>query len=205
MLRRIVGEEGGIDVALEMVDADQRQAVHPCQRLGQRAADQQRAHQTGALRHRQAVEIAEAHAGLGQRLLDDRHDDLDVPPRGELRHHAAVGRVDVVLRGDHARQHAPAVDEHGGRRLVARALDPEHELPHPGSPYSLAPRLPKFRAIASAETKGDAGRAPRVRPAPSPLASPVVSSATVVACPPGSGRRSAWARPAAAARRSSCP
>src|SRR5205823_3041605 len=62
MLGRIVGEERGVDVPLEMIHADQRQIVHPGQRLGHRAADQQRADQPRALRHRDAVEIAQLDA-----------------------------------------------------------------------------------------------------------------------------------------------
>ena len=58
-LGRVVLEEGGVDVALEVVHADQGQAARIGERLGHRAADQQRADQPGALGHGDAVEVAE--------------------------------------------------------------------------------------------------------------------------------------------------
>src|SRR5262249_24877800 len=87
------------------------------------------------------VEIAEPHACLAKRPLEHRHDYLEMTPRGELGNHAAVGGVHVVLRGDHARQHATSVGEHCGRRLVTRALDPEHH--HRTAPPEFSTRRKK--------------------------------------------------------------
>ncbi len=120
-------EKGRVDVAFEVVDAHDRRAVHPGQRLGRRAADEERADEPGPLGHRDAVEIAQPHPGLRERPANDGHDHLEVAARGELGHDAAVGGVDIVLGGDDAREHlAPAV-EHGGGGLVARRLDAEHD------------------------------------------------------------------------------
>ena len=84
-----------------------------------------------------------------ERLLDDGHDDLEVPARGQLRHDAAVRRVDVVLRGHHvdstrrpSATTAAAVSSH-------ERLDAEHDLAH----YVLS--VPKFRARVSENTRGD--------------------------------------------------
>ena len=85
-----------------------------------------------------------------ERLLHDRHDDLEVPAGGELGDDAAVGGVDRLLGGDDARQHASSVGEHRRRRLVARALDPQHE--------HLDPCVPSLRGRTN--NKGDAAAAP---------------------------------------------
>src|SRR5262245_5156355 len=50
-----------------------------------------------------------------------------MPPGSELGDHAAVGRVNGVLRGDHVREHATAVGQHRRRRFIARALDAEDD------------------------------------------------------------------------------
>ena len=79
VLGRILGEERGVDMALEMVHADQRLLVHPGERLGHRAADQERAHESRPLGHGDAVEIGQRHTGVAEGLGDDGRDDLEVP------------------------------------------------------------------------------------------------------------------------------
>ena len=116
---RVSLQERGVDVTFEMIDAAEGSAVHPGERLGGLHADEERAHEPRPLGHRDAVEVTEGHARLGEGLADHGHDHLEVSARGELRHHAAVGRVDVVLRGDDAPQHLALAVEDGGRRLVA--------------------------------------------------------------------------------------
>ncbi len=122
-------------MAFEVVDAAERSAVDPGERLGGLDADQKRAHEPRSLCHRDAVEVSERHAGVAERPSDHRHHDLEMPPRGKLWHHAAIGSVHVVLRGHHAREDlAPAV-EHGGRSLIAGCLDAQHD--HSFSPFLL--------------------------------------------------------------------
>ena len=114
-------------MAFEVVHADERRAVHPGERLGRRAADEQRADEPGPLGDRDAVEIAQPDARLRERAANDGHDRLEVAARGQLGHDAAVRGVDVVLGGDDAREHlAPAVDD-GGGGLVARGLDAQDD------------------------------------------------------------------------------
>ena len=68
----------------------------------------------------------------GIRLVErlyDRCDELEMSPRGDLRHNPAVARVKVRLRRDHGGEHLP-LERHDGRRsLVARGLDPENQRP----------------------------------------------------------------------------
>ena len=120
-------EEGGVDVTLEVVDADQRLLLGVRHGLGRRASDEERADEAWALGHRDAVHVAEGHPGVVQGAPDHRHDHLGVPAGRQLRHDTAVGRVDVVLRRHDAREDLAAPVQYGGRGLVARRLDPEHD------------------------------------------------------------------------------
>ena len=105
-------------MALEVVHADERLLVHPRERLGHGAANQERAHQSRPLGHGDAVETGQRHASVAEGLGNDRGDDLEVPARGQLGNHAAVGRVNGVLRGHDARNNTAAVGEDRGRPLV---------------------------------------------------------------------------------------
>src|SRR5262249_62088288 len=76
---------------------------------------------------REASETTEAHAGVPEGAADHGHHHFEMAARGELRDDATVGRVDVVLRGDHIGEHlAPAIED-GGRRFVAGGLDAEDD------------------------------------------------------------------------------
>ena len=60
------------------------------------------------------------------RLGDDGIDLLDMGPRGDLRHDAAVLLVQLGLRGHDGRQHLPAVGHDRRRRLIAARFDAEN-------------------------------------------------------------------------------
>ena len=62
--------------------------------------------------------------GLGERGVDDRVDQLEVVPGGDLGHDAAEALVGRRLRGDHVRADRAAV-EHGRAGVVAGRLDAE--------------------------------------------------------------------------------
>jgi hypothetical protein len=118
----------GCDVPVQVVDRDEGQPLRPRDRLRGREADEERADEPGALRHGDALDVREARPRLGQRLAHDRRDELEVAPRRDLRHDAAVALVQQRLRRDHGREHAPALVEERGRGLVARRLEAEdHE------------------------------------------------------------------------------
>ena len=124
---RLVGVEqpGGVDVALEVVDRHERQAVRPGQRLGHRDAHEQRAREARALGHRDGVERptspsrparsrASSRTGIIQRRWARAATSGTMPP---------VARVERDLAGDDVGDDAPAAldDRHG--RLVAGGLD----------------------------------------------------------------------------------
>ena len=68
------------DVAVQMIDRDQRQPVRPGDGLRGRETDEQRADKTRALRDRHRVEAPELGVGLRQRLTQHGHDQLEVAP-----------------------------------------------------------------------------------------------------------------------------
>src|SRR3990172_3794502 len=121
-------EKRGENVALEMVDADQREPPDVGEGLRHRAADEERPDEARPLGHRDGLQIGEGDPGVTERLLDDRDDDLEVAPRRQLGHHAAVGRVDLVLGGHDGGQDLRAVRQDRRRRLVAGGLDPQDQL-----------------------------------------------------------------------------
>ena len=92
------------DVALEVVDRDERQVARPRDRLGGRDADEQRADEARALRDADAVDVVEPSPASSSASRDHRRDQLEVAPRRDLGHHAAVPRVKVRLRGHHRRE-----------------------------------------------------------------------------------------------------
>src|SRR5262249_47517740 len=59
--------------------------------------------------------------------LEHRHDVLHVRARRELRHDAAVWRVQRDLARHHVADHLTALAHERGRGLVARRLDAEHD------------------------------------------------------------------------------
>jgi hypothetical protein len=113
------------EVALEMVDADERQLPRVGDGLGRAQADEQRADQSGTVGGGDGIDLVERERRLVQRALDRRRQCAHVAARGELGDDAAVGAVDVVLRGDDAGAHL-AIDQHRGGGVVARALDGQH-------------------------------------------------------------------------------
>ncbi|MCK7541387.1 MAG: hypothetical protein MZV63_66115 [Marinilabiliales bacterium] len=78
-------EEAGLEVGIEVVDADEGFLVIVGQALGERETDEKRADEPGALGHGEEIDLPQAGVGPGQRLSDDRRDRLDVLPRSQLR------------------------------------------------------------------------------------------------------------------------
>ena len=113
------------DVPVEMVDGDQRHAARPCDRLGRREADEQRADESGTLRDGDCVHLLQGRVGFDERLPDDRKDELEVVPGGDLGHDATVLRVQVRLRGDDRGEHLAFLADDRRRGLVAGGLDSE--------------------------------------------------------------------------------
>jgi len=126
------------DVAVEVVDRDERQPPRPRERLRHGEPDEEGADQPRALRHGDAVDVVERRARLGERLADHRRDELEMPPRRDLGHDAAVPRVEVGLRGDDARAHLPVIRDERRGRLVATRFQAEDHSPGSASFHMMS-------------------------------------------------------------------
>ena len=116
-------------MAFEVVDPDERLAVDPGQGLGEVDADQERAGQARAVGDGHRVDVADGHAGVGQRLVEDRHDPAQVGPGGDLRDDAARRGVEGHLAGDDVGVDPPAALDQGDAGLVAGRLDGQDQGP----------------------------------------------------------------------------
>ena len=121
-------QKHGVNVAFEMIHADQRFAERLRQHFAVGHADQQRADQARAVRHRHRVHVAQRNVRLLDRFAHHRNDLPQMLARGELRHHAAVLAVNVGLRRDHARKNAASAGHDGRRRFVARRFNTENQV-----------------------------------------------------------------------------
>src|SRR4029453_17441032 len=81
-----IGEQRRQQMAFEMMNAYDRLAEREAERASHRGADQQRAGKSGAFRVRDAVEVSQRRAGLGEHSLCEWHDALDMIARRKLRH-----------------------------------------------------------------------------------------------------------------------
>ena len=90
------GEVERRDVALEVVDGDERHTARPRDRLGGREADEQRADEARPLRHADAVDVLEAEPGVVERRANDGRDELEMASEA-TRHDSAEPRVKVRL------------------------------------------------------------------------------------------------------------
>ena len=124
-LERIVAEVERGDVPLQMVDRNERQATRPGDRLRSREAHEQGTDQSRPLRDRHLLHVVERCAGLLERRANGWEDELQMIPRRNLRHHAAVPGVKRRLRRDDRGEHDPLLGDQRGRGLVAGRLDPE--------------------------------------------------------------------------------
>ena len=143
-LERLGLEEERRDVAVQVVDRDERQPARPGERLRGLHADEQRADQAGPARDRDGVDVVERRACFRERLADDGRRELEVPARRDLRHDAAVTRVQLRLRRDDVRANESVFGHDGTRGLVAGRLEREdHASPSeadcsPGSRHMIS-------------------------------------------------------------------
>ena len=107
----------------DVVHRDKRLAQRECERLAEIRADEQRADQAGRAGRRDRIHLVLVHVCVRERLFGHAHGGLHVPPRRDLRHHAAVQRMGLDLRVHHAGKNGPSVLDDGRRRLVAGGLD----------------------------------------------------------------------------------
>ena len=128
-----VGQIVGRDMALDVVDRNERHIERQCSRLGKIHADEQRADKAGRIGHGDGVQLAARQAGVLQRLLGKTVDGLNMLARGDLRHNAAVFTVQRNLRGDTVRQDTPSVLYDGNGSLVAGGFNGKD--PHDRAPF----------------------------------------------------------------------
>jgi hypothetical protein len=115
------------NVAVEMVDRDERPTARPGDRLRRGEAHEQRADEAGPLRHGDTVDVLERAIGPSQRLSDDGKNELEVVSRGDLGNDASEPCVELGLRGDDGGEHRTARGDERRGRLVAGRLDSEDQ------------------------------------------------------------------------------
>ena len=108
----------GLQVRLQVIDADQRDIPGPGQSLGGGHSDQQRPDEPRSVSDRNRGNLRGRDARFAQALLDHRGQGLDVGPAGDLRDDAAVGSVELGLGADDLGEE---VRGHGIRGRVSRA------------------------------------------------------------------------------------
>ena len=74
------------------------------------------------------VDVVEPSAGALERVRGHGVDQLEVVARGDLRHHAAVARVQQPLGGDHVRRDLAVAAHDRGAGVVAARLDGEDHV-----------------------------------------------------------------------------
>ena len=91
-------DQRGADMALQMMDTDERNVLGKTQGLRVGKPDQQAPNQTGSVSDRDRVEVIEANIGLGQRFAHNWHDGSNMFAASQLRHDATIFLVDIELR-----------------------------------------------------------------------------------------------------------
>ena len=99
-LQRVGPREERGDVAVEVVDGDQREPARPGERLRRGDADQERTDESRALRDADRLDVAQIGVRLVERPAHGRQDQLQMMAGGHLRDDAAVGGVQLGLGGD---------------------------------------------------------------------------------------------------------
>ena len=90
------------------------------------AGEGESADEAGAARDGDPVDFVERQPRPLERVADRRQDELEVPPRCDLGHDAAVARMELRLRRDDIGEDLAAGRDDGRRGLVAARLDAEH-------------------------------------------------------------------------------
>ena len=96
--------------------------------LGELAAHDQPADQTGTGTCRHAAKVGKPQSGTRHDAADLLGQECQMCAGGNLRHHAAIGRMLALLAQHRLRQHAAVLVEHRRRRLVACGLDAQHRV-----------------------------------------------------------------------------
>jgi len=125
-LERIRFQEVRGDVALEVVDAGEGLPARRREGLGGRQADEQGADHAGPAGDRDGIDAVQVGAGLVERRLDDRADQVEVVPGRDLGDDAPEPLVRSGLRRDDVGPDLAPVD-HRGAGVVAGGLEGEYQ------------------------------------------------------------------------------
>ena len=122
----------GQRMALQMIDAVKRRAAGQRQCLAGCQADQHTADQPRSGGGGNGIHLFQFASGLGQRVGNQPVEMVDMRARGQFRHHAAIGRMQLNLAQHHIRQNIAAHTtglgivrrqaHNGGSGLVATGL-----------------------------------------------------------------------------------
>ena len=133
-------QNDGVDVALDVVDADERHAGGEAQTLGIGQAHQQGADQPGPHGHGDGGEVVQPRAGALQGLPHHRHDGAQVLARGEFGHHAAV----LAVRARSARRPRATAPSSPSATTAAAVSSQEDSMPRMRTTSTLA-RVRRFQ------------------------------------------------------------
>src|SRR5262249_58859930 len=111
----------------EMGDSHGRRLASPGERLRRAQPDEQRPGQSRPTRDSHLLYSVEAFPGLGERLVDRRDDELEMPAGRDLRHDAAKAGMQVGLGRDDVREDAAVLGYERGRGLVTGRLQAENQ------------------------------------------------------------------------------
>jgi len=112
-------------MGFHVMHADARDAQPAGEPLGDPRADHPGADETGPGRIGDAVDIGRSQPGAGQHLGHQRQDAAHVVPRGQFRHHAAVGAVHVDLAVERVGEQTALAGIDRDASFVAGSFDAE--------------------------------------------------------------------------------
>ena len=121
--RRALLQDDRVDVALDVVDAEQWHVERGGQTLGVGHSHEQRPDQTRTTGDGDCVEVGVLDFRPAERFAHDRYDRAEVLACREFGHDAPVERMNVELRRNDVREEEIAVRDHRGGRLVTGCLD----------------------------------------------------------------------------------
>ena len=143
-----------MNMPLDVIDAEERNAQGSGKALGVGDAHQQRPYKPRAASHADPTEVAVADVGSAERFAHDRNDGSQVLAGCQFWHHPSIGAMDIELRGDDVREQAVAIRYHGRRSLVAGRLDAEQVHLDRWPPRARAPAVAGRRRSAYWECAG---------------------------------------------------
>jgi len=139
-------EKDRVDVALEVIDGNERFAQGLRESFGISDSHQERTNETWALCHAHGVDVGETEAGLGQCFADDWDDLAQVFARGKFRYDSAVFAMNIDLGSDDAREDLAAIGDDSRGGFVAGRLDAKDANAH----ESMLTQ--RFRAVRDGRT-----------------------------------------------------